>query len=282
MDIYPEPEWEELLRELRKLKGTALFLGATDSGKSTLVKYLARRLVAEAIRVSVIDSDVGQSSLGLPGTISMKVFSDEKDIEQYTFQKMFFVGTTNPAKRIHQMIESAKKMVDTGREKADIIFVDTTGLISGEIGRAAKVGKIRAIKPEHVIVLQRHDELEHILRLIERSVIHRIRVSIAAKCRDRENRIRYRQKKFLDYFDEKSISEFVVYEHDACFFDNGKSFSLKSGDFKAGTIIGLNRNDDTMALGVLVEITAEFITFKSPIHSLKGINQVLFSEMTLQ
>jgi len=281
MEIFPEPEWEGLLSDFKKVSGTALFLGATDSGKSTLVKYLARRLVAEKIRVSVIDSDVGQSSLGLPGTISMKVFCREKDVEQYTFQKMSFVGTTNPAKRIPLMIESAKKMVDADREKADIILVDTTGLISGEIGRAAKMGKVRAIKPEHLIALQRHNELEHILRLIEHSVIHRIRVSIAAKCRDRENRMRYRQKKFLDYFDEKGISEFVLHGHDVCFLDNGTSFSLKSGDFKPGTIIGLNHDDDTMALGVLVEITAESITFKSPIHSLKGINRVLFGEMTL-
>jgi polynucleotide 5'-hydroxyl-kinase GRC3/NOL9 len=281
MEILAEPEWEGLLSELKKHSGTALFLGATDSGKSTLVKYLARRLVAEQVRVSVIDSDVGQSSLGLPGTISMKVFSREKDIEQYTFQKMSFVGTTNPAKRIPLMIESAKKMVDAGREKANIVLVDTTGLISGDIGRAAKMGKVRAIKPEHVIALQRHNELEHILRLIEHSVIHRVCVSTAAKCRDRENRMRYRQKKFLDYFDEKSISEFVLHERDARFFDNGKSFGLKSGNFKPGTIIGLNHGDDTMALGVLVEITEESITFKSPIHSLKGVNRVLFGEMTL-
>jgi polynucleotide 5'-hydroxyl-kinase GRC3/NOL9 len=281
MEIDPEPEWEKLLSELKKHSGTALFLGATDSGKSTLVKYLARRLVAEAIRVSVIDSDVGQSSLGLPGTMSMKVFSREKDVEQYTFQKMSFVGTTNPAKRIPLMIAATKKMVDAGREKADIILVDTTGLISGEIGRAVKVGKIRAIEPKDVIALQRHDELEHILRLIEHGVIHRIGVSVMAKSRDRENRLRYRQKKFFDYFDEKSISDFVLHEHDARFLDNGKSFSLKRCDFKPGTIIGLNHDDETMALGVLVEITEESITFKSPIHSLKGVNQVLFSDITL-
>lgn len=281
MEIHLEPEWEELFRELEKLKGTALFLGATDSGKSTLVKYLTGRLVAEGIIVSVIDTDVGQSSLGLPGTISMKVLSKEKDVEEYTFRKMLFVGTTSPAKRIPLMIEIAKKMVDAGREKGDVILVDTTGLISGEIGRAIKVGKIRAIEPKHVVALQRHDELEHILILTEHSIIHRIRISIAAKCRDRENRVRYRQKKFRDYFDEQSISEFVLHEHDAWFFDNGKSFNLKNSNFKPGTIIGLNHDDDTMALGVLVEITAESITFKSPIRSLKEINQVLFSDMTL-
>jgi polynucleotide 5'-hydroxyl-kinase GRC3/NOL9 len=281
MEIHPEPEWEGLFRELKKHKGTAMLLGATDSGKSTLAKYLSKRLTGEGITVSVVDADVGQSSLGLPGTISMKVFSNEKDIEQYTFEKMFFIGFTNPAKKISLMADGSKKMVDICREKSDIIFVDTTGLITGETGRALKIGKIRAIKPEHIIALQRNDELEHSLRLVENSVIHRIGVSIMAKYRDRETRMRYREKKFLDYFDEKRISEFLLHHHDAGFFFNGKSLSLIEGDFMVGAIIGLNHNSDTTALGVICEITADSITFKSPIHSLRGINRVLLSEMTI-
>jgi polynucleotide 5'-hydroxyl-kinase GRC3/NOL9 len=104
---------------------------------------------------------------------------------------------------------------------------------------------------------------------------------MVAKCRDRENRIRYREKKFLDYLDEKRISEFLLHQHDAEFFYNERFFSLKEGDLKSGTIIGLNHNDDTMALGVIVEITVDSVTFKSPLRSLRGINRVLFSEMTL-
>jgi polynucleotide 5'-hydroxyl-kinase GRC3/NOL9 len=281
MEIYPAPEWEGLFRELKEHKGTAMVSGATDSGKSTLAKYMVRRLVKEAITVSVVDADVGQSTLGLPGTISMKVFLLEEDIEQYTFEKMFFVGSTNPAKKISLMVNGSKRMVDTCREKSDIIFIDTTGLITGEIGRALKIGKIRKINPEYIIALQRNDELEHILRLVENSVIHRISVSMVAKCRDRENRIRYREKKFLDYLDEKRISEFLLHQHDAEFFYNERFFSLKEGDLKSGTIIGLNHNDDTMALGVIVEITVDSVTFKSPLRSLRGINRVLFSEMTL-
>ena len=242
---------------------------------------MVRRLVKEAITVSVVDADIGQSTLGLPGTISAKVFSYEKDIEQYTFEEMFFVGTTNPAKKISLMVNGSKRMVDTCREKSDIIFIDTTGLITGEIGRALKIGKIRTIKPEHIIALQRNDELEHILMLVENRVIHRISVSMMAKCRDRENRIRYRKKKFLDYFGEKWNSEILLHQHDAMFFLNGKSFNLKGSDFKAGTIIGLNHNDDTMALGMITEMTEDSIIFKSPLRSLRGINRVLFSEMTM-
>jgi polynucleotide 5'-hydroxyl-kinase GRC3/NOL9 len=63
MDIVPNLEWERLLEKLIKDKGTVLLLGATDSGKSTLAKYFIKRLVSENIRVSLVDSDVGQSSL---------------------------------------------------------------------------------------------------------------------------------------------------------------------------------------------------------------------------
>lgn len=281
MEILPGPEWEGLLNELKKQKCTALFIGATDSGKSSLIKYLVKRLVQATIKVSIVDSDVGQSTLGLPGTISMKVFSDDRDIENFRFEKMFFVGSINPAKKITLMIEGSKRMVDICREKSDIIFVDTTGLVSGETGRVLKIGKVRAIKPEHLIAIQRHDELEHILKLVENINIHRIRASVMAKCRGREHRMKYREKKFLDYFNEKRVSEFLLHQHDVGFFYNGKSFSLMHGDFKDGTIIGLNHNDDTMALGVIVETTAHSILFKSPIKSLRGINRVVFGEITI-
>ena len=281
MEILPELEWEVLLETLKQQRGTALLIGATDSGKSTLAKYLVEKLIRENIKVSVVDADIGQSTLGLPGTISMRVFSDEKDIENFRFERMFFVGSTNPAKRISMVIDGSKRMVDFCKEKSEIIIVDTTGLISGEIGRALKIGKIRAIKPEHIIAVQRNDELEHILDLIEGISIHRIRTSSLAKGRDRENRAHYRKKKFLDYFDIKEISEFLLNQNDVKFFYNSKPFNLREGDFKKGTIIGLNHNADTMGLGAVVEIIDDSVIFKSPIKSLKGINRVLFGDMDI-
>lgn len=281
MEILPELEWEGLLEKLKQQKGTAILIGATDSGKSTLAKYLVGKLVRENIRVSIVDADIGQSTLGLPGTITMRVFSNEKDIENFSFEKMFFMGSTNPAKKISMVIDGSKKMVDFCRKKSEIIIVDTTGLISGEIGRALKIAKIRAIKPEHIIAVQRSDELKHILNLIEGIPIHRISASSLAKFRDRENRIQYRKKKFLDYFDIKELSEFLLNQNDVRFFYNNKPFNLGEGDFKKGTIIGLNHNDDTMGLGIVVEINDDSVIFKSPIKSLRGINRVLFSDIDI-
>jgi len=74
-EVIPEPEWEFILKKLVRQRGVAMIMGETDSGKSTLARYLIKRLVSKRITVSLADCDIGQSSLGLPGTISMR---DEK------------------------------------------------------------------------------------------------------------------------------------------------------------------------------------------------------------
>jgi len=281
MEIVPEPEWEGLLDELIKKKGTALLLGATDSGKSTLAKYLIKRLVTKNITVSLVDADVGQSTLCLPGTISMKIFYDRSDLEHFSFERMYFVGAINPATRIPLMINGTKRMVDICEGKSEIALVDTTGLVSGELGKVLKIGKVRAIKPEHIIAVQRLDELEHILSLIEGIPIHRIPASRMAKMRDREARVRYRKRKFLEYFKETEVSEFLIDQRDVKFFYNDEFITLRETDFQEGTLLGLNHNDDTVALGILVEVADTSVTFKSRIPSLKGINRVVFSDISL-
>lgn len=282
MEIIPEQQWEELIEDLIKHKGAALLLGATDSGKSTLARFLIKRLLSENIKVSLIDSDIGQSSLGLPGTISMKTFRDLKDFEDFRFEKMFFIGSCNPASKIHLMIETTKRMVNICRKSSsEIILIDTTGLISGGLGKALKIGKIRAVNPEHIIAVQRDYELNHILDLIEGIRIHRIKASRSAKVRSREYRIRYRKKRLDAYFNKTKISEFLITENNAAFFYNNKPFSLKEKDFKKGTLIGLNHNYETLALGLITEITDRAIIFKSPTKSLKGVNRVVFGDISL-
>ena len=282
MEIVPESEWESLFEEVIKQEGTAIILGATDSGKSTLIKYLIKRILSKNIKVSLVDSDVGQSSLGLPGTIAMKVFSNEKDLEDFKFERMFFVGAINPATKIPQIINGTKRMSDICRERSDITLIDTSGLISGEVGMAFKLSKIRAINPEHVIAVQRHGELEHILGLIETLNIYRIRTPEAAKLRSIATRTLYRKKKFNNYFGKDGTAEFLLHTNEATFFYKDKPFSPKGGEFKRGTLIGLNHEEDTVALGIVVEITDASVTFKSPIKSISKINRVVFGDITIQ
>ena len=59
----PSP-WEEL--DLSELSGTMMIVGASDVGKSTFSRYLFKRLCKIYPRVTYLDGDPGQSTLGPP------------------------------------------------------------------------------------------------------------------------------------------------------------------------------------------------------------------------
>lgn len=177
------------------------------------------------------------------------------------------------------IIDGTKRISDLCRTP-DITIIDTSGLIDGEAGKALKAGKIRALEPEHIIALQRGDELEHILEDITDINIYRVTVSHLAKVRSRGDRIRYRKEKYEDYFKKEEVSEFLFYINSGKCFYSGKSFHPREGDFEPGTLIGLNNNEDTFALGIMNEISNDSIVFSSPIKSLEKVNRVVFSDIT--
>lgn len=278
MRIIPEPGWEGVAEDLIRHKGTTLVMGATDSGKSTVAKYLIRELISRDIRVSLVDSDIGQSSLGLPGTISMKIFHGPEDLEEFRPDKVFFVGDVNPAKKIPILLEGTKRMVDAAKaEGVRCILVDTTGLISGGLGERLKIGKIRAIKPRHVIALQRSEELEHILSLIKFTRIHRLNVSGHLRKRSREKRAKYRSRRYAEYF---SGSRTVLRPFKGLeFLHNGKKIEVEG--IKPGRLMGINRGEETFAFGIFKGIRMGKIAIRTPLKSFHGVDRILIGDVSL-
>ncbi|KXA90818.1 hypothetical protein AKJ63_02175, partial [candidate division MSBL1 archaeon SCGC-AAA259D18] len=113
-------------------------IGKTDSGKSTLVRFLHKKLGG-----CIVDSDVGQSDIGPPTTIGLS-----KDGE--TMSEGYFVGSTSPAGHFSKMIMGTKRMIEKGFPS---IFVDTTGMVYGQRGRALKTQMVKSLNPDHLIIL---------------------------------------------------------------------------------------------------------------------------------
>lgn len=279
MAILPEPEWNILFNKLQQRKGLVMIIGATDAGKSTLAKYLISKAVSRNVSVCLIDADVGQSSLGLPGTICSKIISSEEDLLDYSYQKMSYAGTINPATNIFEIIDIVAKMSTQCRIHMDISLIDTSGLVNGELGKRLKTEKVRAVNPDHLIAIQRGNELEHILSGFTGTNIHRIRASGNIQARTLAMRIKYRTMKYREYFQRDAMKDFILYSEEAQYFYKGKQFSVFNRYAKKDTIVGLNHNDDTLALGILEDMSERAITFSSPLDSIRHINKVVFGDI---
>jgi polynucleotide 5'-kinase involved in rRNA processing len=211
LEIRVPGEWHSALERITAGKGTAILLGATDTGKSTLAKFLISHLCRKGIKTALVDADIGQSFLGLPTTIGLSIFESSPDWQGPLSPELFFVGSTSPEGYFPLHIEGTKRMVDRAFSSgAEIIIVDTTGFVLGESGRELKRRKIDLLQPHFILALQRSEELEHILALYKDNPvcrIDRLPVSEQVRPRSREERRNYRARKFQEYFEASKVQE---------------------------------------------------------------------------
>ena len=260
MEIAAPKEWDVLLDILEEEKGIAIILGATDTGKSTLAKFLIFNLCQRGFKVALVDADIGQSFLGPPTTIGLSLFKSDPDWKLLLSPpEIFFVGSITPEGYFPIYLKGVKRMVDKAVSMAaDVILVDTTGFVLGDTGRELKRRKIDLISPRFILALQKSEELEPILEHYEESPLLRIlRLPLSDQVRPRsmEERKIYRDGRFREYFKNASILELAIEEvriegevHDP----NGDlippDWSLRIN----GLLIGLkDSNDETLTLGVL-------------------------------
>lgn len=201
--IHVPEEWARAGARIARSPGMAMLLGASDTGKTTLAGHLIEAWLRAGHRVALVDGDIGQSSLGLPTTVSMAHYLPSGQTSGHPMA-LRFVGSTSPAGRFLQLAVALKILADRAlAQGADIVLVDTTGLVSGPPGRTLKFQKIALIGPAHLLALQRGDELEPLLLPHQgRATIHRLPVPAAVCPKSREGRRAFRERKFRDYLRE--------------------------------------------------------------------------------
>ena len=199
-----QPSWRKALEKLQTAHAI-LLLGATDTGKTTFLSWLANALYAQGHRVAIVDADVGQSSLGPPTTIGLGVVAQPfESLQELTPASLFFVGSTSPRSHLLPMLVGTKRLVDRARALGvDHVIVDTCGFIAAGGGQALKHYKIRLVDPDVVVCLQRSNECEGILlgyRRSQRPQVLRLRAAVASRRRSTEERRLYREQSWQRYF----------------------------------------------------------------------------------
>jgi polynucleotide 5'-hydroxyl-kinase GRC3/NOL9 len=199
-----QTSWHAALADLHQAR-KVLLLGATDTGKTTFVSWLANSLQMQGRRIAIVDADVGQSTLGPPTMIGLAVVTRPfQDLQELTPVGLYFVGSTSPRGHLVPVIVGTQRMVERAqRFGVDQVMIDTCGFISADGGQALKRYQIALVNPDMVVCLQRAHECEGILRTFrygQHPRILRLQVSPACRRRAIDERRSYRERALHKYF----------------------------------------------------------------------------------
>lgn len=146
-----------------------MLIGGLDTGKTTLALQ-AVRLALTAGRVPVlVDADVGNSMVGPPACVSLKVFRSLDDLDRLDRPDgLHFVGTITPSRLVLQQVVATAVMAQRARELGDVVIIDTTAVASGVAGETLKYHKTELCRPDRIVALQRGEEMEPVVGMLRR------------------------------------------------------------------------------------------------------------------
>jgi polynucleotide 5'-hydroxyl-kinase GRC3/NOL9 len=163
---------DEIVARAVARRGVTMLVGGLDSGKSTLAASIARAGIEAGLVVGLLDADVGQSTIGPPTTVGLRLCRTVADVDPGSLadaDHVAFVGSTSPQGHLLPLVTGARLLLDRARAAgADLVAVDTTGLVSGVYGQVLKFHKVGVLQPDLVVGLARGEELEPLLGVVRR------------------------------------------------------------------------------------------------------------------
>jgi polynucleotide 5'-hydroxyl-kinase GRC3/NOL9 len=189
--------------------GVVVLIGGIDSGKTTLGKVIAAAGLEVGRRVGYVDADLGQKAVGPPTAVTLRMLGESADLDPPVFSRpdaIYFVGATTPQGQLLPLVVGTSRLLARALDEgADLVVVDTSGLVSGVYGQLLKYHKIELLQPDLVIGMQRGEELDPLLGIIQRffrAEVMVLPVSPEASSTSVEERARNREAAFRRYFTE--------------------------------------------------------------------------------
>jgi polynucleotide 5'-hydroxyl-kinase GRC3/NOL9 len=198
---------ETALERLLVDPGVVFLLGSIDTGKTTFGLELAARATAAGIPTAIVDADIGQSTVGPPTTVGLKLCAGMGDIGRESVRAadgLSFVGSTTPRGHLVSLVIGTAKLTARARETGcRLIVVDTTGFLSGINAQSLKYFKMDLLGPDFVVGFQRGEELEPILGIARRftpAQVVQLAVPSEVVTRSVDERAAFREQQFAAYF----------------------------------------------------------------------------------
>lgn len=176
--------WYRVAERVSETGGKIVLLGPTDTGKTYLANVIANFLG----RSRVIDADVGQSSVFLPGFISLSRERGKSVLPVWETDKFKFFGYLTPSRDPRLHVEEVVSLAQCGGN----LIIDTDGWFGrGLYSSMHKSMLVSRINPDWVVVLGQDFKIGGRVLSIPTSVPLR---------KDRASRVTKRRSRLKDYF----------------------------------------------------------------------------------
>ena len=164
--------YEETIELAATRRGLTLLIGGLDTGKTILAHRIVAAGIDAGLLVGLVDADVGQSCVGPPTTVGLRLCRSRDDLDRESLAKadlLYFAGSTSPQGHVLPLVVGTRLMVDRARDQgAELVVVDTTGLVTGVYAQVLKYQKVGLLQPDLIIGLERGAELEPLLGIVRR------------------------------------------------------------------------------------------------------------------
>lgn len=209
--------YDVVVERLASTAQVVMLIGGMDTGKTTLGRTIARAALEEGRSVAYLDTDVGQKAVGPPAAVTLRMLGDPEDLTPEAMDRMdglYFVGATSPQGQLLPLVVGAGRLLARALDSgADLVVVDTSGMVSGIYGQILKYHKIELLRPDVVVGLQRGEELEPLLGIIQRffsAEVVVLPVHPDAVPTSVDERARNREARFRAYFADETLQKWRV------------------------------------------------------------------------
>ena len=220
-------DWKRIADRVVNPNQRVLVLGASDTGKSTFCRYLVDYACDASLKVALVDADVGQSQIGPPTTIGMRLYespeltdtslSENTNEERESGQiadSLYFVGSITPQRNLLPILTGTRLMTDSAVNKdADFIVIDTTGYVHDGAAAMLKQQKIELLCPNHIVCIGRSKDMDRIVGCfssLNSLTIHHLLPHRLTRTKSREARKRNRKARFKAYFADSELQKIPI------------------------------------------------------------------------